>query len=886
MDLITTVAPNPAPTTSTGLPMWGELENKVLISHGQQLGNLTLFRALARIDVGTFNGVIPALGIDAWTALDNFKIEEVKIYNAQDNYRVTPLMANFSFGSGGMITGTSLSGSASATTVTCTDIVTSGGIGLGVMRGLYMAEADVIMGGTYGDGNHLNRPCLLVKGYYKPLGASIFNTSPSWYRIDFLKTNKTLHDILRNYNYQAVITEVAGPGQPSEEEALKTFNVDLTAKIHKWTSSEQVNTVIDGTNWLKVDRKDIEFDKWARTSEEITITTNVSSGWSAEITSAGSSWIPLTNGTAGVVTGNSDDVVIFNISQNDLIDRNAVITVTAGKMKLDIKISQTTDVGEHFLRLSSSEVIIPARKWNPGTSSWTDPDPQSITVQWAPPINPYYMELTPYLEGGIIGTGLPGNPGNTTSSSPTVNIDLDMLADTDPRVVANPFFERSSRLGFTVFDQANNPATKIVKQVLVKQVFYSMLITDTEDYYMQGENYEFTIRSNSPWVATITNTNGIMENINTTSGVGSTTAAGEKFSFKIGNTATVDAVATVVFSSPDNLFLPQTFLICAQDEQPNSYSVRSNTTFSIPVHKAYRVWKWDRDLKGLNANGDLPATGVKAAELLWEDVSGLITGVTCTQPANPMNAVINVTTAAGKTGNAVVVYKIGGTIYWSWHVWVTSAAVGSQTVGTYVFMDRNLGAMGTTEGNVNTFGLLYQANRKDPYPPATGFGSSTFKTIYKGAATVTIQAVIPEPNDRIAPTIHAPLTRILGTYGPNTNWYAPLYDARVNLWSAVRKTDYDPCPRGWRVISQAAVELHFMTVPTSVNNGYKWGSIYFPAQGIMHTSEHLLSANSFYLHTAPPKGSTALAFTANGLTNPAFNGRPTRGAATRCMMDN
>jgi hypothetical protein len=92
-----------------------------------------------------------------------------------------------------------------------------------------MAEADVALGGKYGDDNHLRRPCMVVKGRYKPIGATSFNAS-SFYRVDFITSSRQLHDILRNHNYQVVITAVSGPGKNSVAEALETVSSELKTR--------------------------------------------------------------------------------------------------------------------------------------------------------------------------------------------------------------------------------------------------------------------------------------------------------------------------------------------------------------------------------------------------------------------------------------------------------------------------------------------------------------------------------------------------------------------------------------------------------------------------------------------------------------------------------
>ena len=174
---------------------------------------------------------------------------------------------------------------------------------------------------------------------------------------------------------------------------------------------------------------------------------------------------------------------------------------------------------------------------------------------------------------------------------------------------------------------------------------------------------------------------------------------------------------------------------------PNSYIFdhkSSNSGLFIPVKKAYEMWK-----NGLHIEGGAVPNGQAVAEVYWEDVHGLIR----TKPNYQLeiigsgeSAKIKVPVNKAKEGNALIVYKVNGEIYWSWHVWVTDDPSkgtnymaydkterlrnnGVQEVipkAEWGWMDRNLGAVSsslTEEGWNRNNGLLYQWGRKDPIPP-------------------------------------------------------------------------------------------------------------------------------------------------------------------------
>lgn len=246
-------------TPSGGIPMWGELATPVRIENGAMLGNISLFRALARLDVVTWPDYTSAVNIDdAWDAalagsdfsafdLGNFRLAQVQVRNVQNRFRHSPRTGNYTLtADGGTITAVSLAADAAVTpqSITCNTITAS----VGVMRGIYLAEADVDMGGTWGDGRHADRPHIIVAGYYKPAGASDFNAALSYYRLDFVSNTATnaLHDIFRSHNYQVVIASVTGPGAPTPEAIVKTSS-DMVAGIVSWNDVDLSRAIVGTT---------------------------------------------------------------------------------------------------------------------------------------------------------------------------------------------------------------------------------------------------------------------------------------------------------------------------------------------------------------------------------------------------------------------------------------------------------------------------------------------------------------------------------------------------------------------------------------------------------------------------------------------------------------
>ena len=298
---------------------------------------------------------------------------------------------------------------------------------------------------------------------------------------------------------------------------------------------------------------------------------------------------------------------------------------------------------------------------------------------------------------------------------------------------------------------------------------------------------------------------------------------------------------------------------------PNSYIydiglAQSNNYggLEIPVLKAYKMWSDYEYLKSNGLPNPIPA-GVQSASLYWEDMPGLIQNVSIVQGSDPSKSKIKVEINKGKgKGNAVVAFKVNGTIYWSWHIWVTDnpengviynygmeADIDLNPI-TIQYMDRNLGATSNDFlGNQwqKSGGLMYEWGRKDPFPPLI-YKDSYFYEIsgevgvlkHKQIDPVNTIPVQVRPFDEIEKNIkysvNNPITYIVNT-DTNGNWFSnsrykvagasPNY-ITWDLWSDNAKggnsnanssnttlknesrsyelkSELDPCPNGWRVPS-------------------------------------------------------------------------------------
>jgi hypothetical protein len=269
----------------------------------------------------------------------------------------------------------------------------------------------------------------------------------------------------------------------------------------------------------------------------------------------------------------------------------------------------------------------------------------------------------------------------------------------------------------------------------------------------------------------------------------------------------------------------------------NCYIVAPGKSVYIPLARAN-----DSDL-GTQIS-DLTASGYTVG-VAWQDLGASSSAVTATQSAaDRAFGVFKVTAASGYTGNAVVYVKsASNTTLWSWHIWITSydPDVTNSPIGTYTFMDRNLGATNITPGQAYK-GLYYQWGRKDPFPQASTVNSTTFETVYNGSGTsiTTVPTLVsntPTTNN-LSNSVLNP-TSFYYAGAPTYDWYAATVANQNNgLWGTL-KTVYDPCPAGWKVAPSAAyTSTSFSTsTMTNISGTYGWtytsSGSFWPLSGLL-----------------------------------------------------
>lgn len=234
-------------------------------------------------------------------------------------------------------------------------------------------------------------------------------------------------------------------------------------------------------------------------------------------------------------------------------------------------------------------------------------------------------------------------------------------------------------------------------------------------------------------------------------------------------------------------------------------------------------------------------------------------------------------------GNVVIAAIVNSEIRWSWHIWALPSDVISynSTLGIfdfaltneyngYTWMDRNLGAYSVTPGEASNQGLLYQWGRKDPFTNGKGNETSEEPTIYVKEQTYTMKEKYPldgddcivsvESDDNVDYSIKNPMKFIKGmlytsgTGAPATvfyNWETNDYSKRkTNLWYNTdgTKTQFDPCPIGWKVPYGGESSPWAGLWPTTANitkNGISWTDAgFYPRTYYRNPASGLLSAGT------------------------------------------
>ena len=253
---------------------------------------------------------------------------------------------------------------------------------------------------------------------------------------------------------------------------------------------------------------------------------------------------------------------------------------------------------------------------------------------------------------------------------------------------------------------------------------------------------------------------------------------------------------------------------------------------------------------------------------------------------------------------------------WSWHIWVwpdyynnanplvtfSEKTKNALSLGAVYLMDRNLGAdsdypAAGAKSDIRSWGFVYQWGRKDPFQPR--------KRYYAGSqpANVLSTSVASNASESIQYAIEHPTTYIYST-ASSKDWIVGTQNN--NLWGTT-KTEYDPCPPGWKVPGERVFENAFgstknqTVVPPDDYIGFNLHNwigvdsrdqmIYYPVPGYLEgTTDQTYVNSSTVSHywTTGTSGTYAYVMSTRYLSqqiSPKGTISRHRGVHVRCMLD-
>lgn len=254
------------------------------------------------------------------------------------------------------------------------------------------------------------------------------------------------------------------------------------------------------------------------------------------------------------------------------------------------------------------------------------------------------------------------------------------------------------------------------------------------------------------------------------------------------------------------------------NERANCYIIREGGYYQLPAQKV--------DKTKLYGDIEKPASAGYKADWLWATgTESKVYDVGFTNSGG-----IRFWVKPNSNGNTIIaLYNPEGKIVWSWHIWcsvedpMTPHHYGRSA--DWLMSDRNLGATSNEEGKVESYGLMYQWGRKDPFPGPGILGSITASKespIYQDMTQSycfnpnqsitgfnTVQNISTITEGDIAYSVAHPTTNIhyntAGNVGAINTWlYSIAQSDALRLWSSngtdkSGKTNYDPCPPGYIV---------------------------------------------------------------------------------------
>lgn len=321
------------------IPMCGEKEVDKIAPSMEPIGDISLKRMLARIDIVN--------------STSNFTVDVAYLVNYNNAGYVAPV-----WDANGKIdltaTGTNIPGNNEKKVGV--DVANWHPInGNTPYKGniyTFEAPAAVDSGGPDedGDASRKDAVCLIIGGRINEEWPMTF------YRVDFTKVGGVGEAVkylplLRNHKYVIDITEVSGLGYEGNKEALESYTMlsNLKMRLITYDRDKVKDVVYDGQYMLGVGKSEIEVTQFQNNSYVVDVFTDVPGGWKA-IAVSDNDWLKFDDGEGnGVLTtmgqANEDTQIKLRVpffTEGAQIGdfRTATIKLQAGRLTYEIEVRQ------------------------------------------------------------------------------------------------------------------------------------------------------------------------------------------------------------------------------------------------------------------------------------------------------------------------------------------------------------------------------------------------------------------------------------------------------------------------------------------------------------------------------------------------------------------
>lgn len=201
-------------------------------------------------------------------------------------------------------------------------------------------------------------------------------------------------------------------------------------------------------------------------------------------------------------------------------------------------------------------------------------------------------------------------------------------------------------------------------------------------------------------------------------------------------------------------------------------------------------------------DGSVPAGDISQCSILWQTAPGVVDYLAM----EPSSSKLYFGKSAGCPGSAhVALMNADGVVRWSYHIWAPATPVEERVIGSWTFMDRNVGAVKahTADYSNACIGMHYQWGRKDPFPPAkeTAAGGNGIRSkVY--------------PDNIVFVAAQDGVSQAMADATPNTYYWGSGASGKQDwrdvqddgLWASAT-SNANPCPYGWAVPSNDALGL-------------------------------------------------------------------------------